>query len=66
MKKSILSVGSELSKTEQRTVNGGGRGCDTMQQCLNDCIWDCVEFRIATGILQYISCWVCQDPNNYQ
>jgi len=67
MKKSILNIGFTLSKTEQRQINGGSSGCDTLQQCENSgCPYECVEFRIETGLLKWRSCWICQDPNNYQ
>ena len=68
MKKSILNLGQALNKEEQRKINGGRRGgCDTLQQCQSSgCPWTCEEVRIPTGLLQWYSCWVCVDPNNYQ
>jgi hypothetical protein len=67
MKKSILSVGSALSKTEQRGINGGSSTCYSQTQCESmGCPYECVEFRIETGLMKWKSCWVCQDPNNYQ
>jgi len=67
MKKSILTIGSALSKKEQKQVNGGSSGCDTLQQCQSSgCPYTCEEVRIPTGLLKWYSCWVCVDPNNHQ
>ena len=67
MKKQILGIGKALNKAEQKQINGGAGGCNTLQQCESSgCPYDCEEFRVSTGILKWYSCWVCVDPNNHQ